>query len=89
MKTIAIANQKEVITMRKGIIYSAAILLAFSTTIYAHEPVGLKLMREQHQQQARIQADAERQRKQFAEWEKEWQRQEQKRLNVLTYPNTH
>ena len=69
--------------MRKTIIYSALILLAFSTTISAHEPIGLKLIREQHQQQTRIQADAERQRKQFAEWEKEWQRQEQKRLDDL------
>lgn len=74
-------------TMRKQIGYSAIILLAFCITIDAHEPIGLKLVRDQHKEQDRIQAEADRQRKQFADWEKEWQRQEQKRLESLTRRN--
>ena len=62
--------------MRKQFIYSAITFLALSTTAHAHEPIGLRLIREQHQQEARIQAEQTRQRKQFDEWQKEWQRQE-------------
>ncbi|MDQ3819932.1 MAG: hypothetical protein M3362_19970 [Acidobacteriota bacterium] len=71
--------------MRKQIIYSAVIIAVSSVAAHAHEPIGLRLIREQHEQQARIQADATRQRKQFEEWEKEWQRQEQKRLDELIH----
>jgi hypothetical protein len=71
--------------MRKQIIYSAIIALTLSTFARAHEPIGLRLIRERHQQEARIQAEQTRQRKQFDEWQKEWQRQEQRRLEALTH----
>jgi hypothetical protein len=71
--------------MRKQFIYSTIIFLALSTTSHAHEPIGLRLIREQHQQEARIQAEQTRQRKQFDEWQKEWQRQEQERREALTH----
>jgi hypothetical protein len=44
----------------------------------AHEPIGLRLIREYHQRNARIQAEAERERKQFAEWQQDWQRLRQR-----------
>jgi uncharacterized membrane-anchored protein YhcB (DUF1043 family) len=69
--------------MRKQFIYSTITFLALATVAHAHEPIGLRLIREQHQQQARIQAESDRQKKQFEQWQKEWQRQEQVRLEEL------
>ena len=69
--------------MRRRIIYSAIIILALSTAASAHEPVALRLLREYHRQNARIQAEAERQREQFEQWEKDWQRQERARRESL------
>jgi hypothetical protein len=69
--------------MRKQFIWAAIIFLTLSTTAHAHEPIGLRLIREQHQQQARIQAESDRQKRQFEQWQKEWQRQEQERLEEL------
>jgi hypothetical protein len=45
----------------------------------------LRLIREYHQRNARIAAEAERQRQRFAQWEKDWQRQAQARRAALTY----
>jgi hypothetical protein len=69
--------------MRKQFIYSTITFLALATAAQAHEPIGLRLIREQHQQEARIQADADRQRKQFEQLQKQWQRQEQEWLEEL------
>jgi predicted RNA-binding protein with RPS1 domain len=69
--------------MRKQFIYAAIISLSLTTATHAHEPIGLRLIREQHQQQARIQAESDRQKKQFEQWQKQWQRQEQVRLEEL------
>jgi hypothetical protein len=74
--------------MRKQIIYSAIISLALSATAYAHEPIGVRLIREYHQKNARAQAEKERQRKQWEQWEKDWQRQEQVRREALTPKRT-
>jgi len=71
--------------MRKHFIYSAIISLSLTTATHAHEPIGLRLIREQHQQQARTQAESDRQKRQFEQWQKEWQRQERMRLEVLTH----
>jgi multidrug resistance efflux pump len=74
--------------MRKLIIYSAIFLLALSTAAHAHEPIGLRFIREYHQKNARVQAEKERQRKQWEQWEKDWQRQEQMRRQGLTPKRT-
>jgi hypothetical protein len=71
--------------MRKQIIYSTITFVALSTTTHAHEPIGLRLIREQHQQNAHIQAESDRQKKQFEQWKKEWERQEQMRLEALAH----
>ncbi|PYS89837.1 MAG: hypothetical protein DMF64_16675 [Acidobacteria bacterium] len=70
--------------MSKQIIYVAIIILTCTATTTAHEPIGLRLIREYHQQNARIAAEAERQRQRFAQWEREWQRQAQARQAALT-----
>jgi hypothetical protein len=46
--------------MRKQFIYSTIISLSLTTATHAHEPIGLRLIREHHQQEARIQAEADR-----------------------------
>lgn len=71
--------------MRIRITYSIIIFFALSTAAHAHEPIGLRLIREYHQQNARIQAEADRQRKQFELWEKDWRRQEQARRVMLKH----
>jgi hypothetical protein len=65
--------------MSKRIIYLAAVLLALAIGAQAHEPIGLRLIREYHQRNARVQAEAARARQQFAEWQQEWHRQAQVR----------
>lgn len=64
-------------------ICSAIIALAVPTAVRATEPLSLRLLRQYHQQNARIRAEAERQRKQFEQWEKDWHRQEQARREIL------
>jgi hypothetical protein len=68
--------------MSKQIIYAAVILLALAIGAQAHEPTGLRLIREYHQRNARVQAEAARARQQFAEWQQEWHRQAQVRQAV-------
>lgn len=71
-------------TMKRQIFYSAIIFLVLSTTTHAHEPVGRRLIREYQQQNARLQAEKERQRKRWEQWEKDWKRQERVRQETLT-----
>ena len=70
--------------MRKPIVCSAIICFTLATAAQAHEPIALRLLREYQQQSTRLRAEAERQRKQYAQWQREWQRQEQARREALT-----
>ena len=70
--------------MRGRIIYPAIILLAVATAAHAHEPLSLRLIREYHQQNARVRAEADSQRRRFDEWQEDWRRQEQSRREALT-----
>ena len=69
--------------MSRQIIFALIIVLASTAITTAHEPIGLRLIREYHQQNARIAAEAERARRQFALWEREWHRQAQARRVAL------
>jgi hypothetical protein len=71
--------------VRIRIIRSAIILLTLSTTANAHEPVALRLIREYHQQNARIQAEADSQRERFHQWQEDWRRQERARRDALKH----